>query len=79
MLLQTLLTLGGPLLAFAATSHETSHHIRNHQEVKKTMDMRGLQRLRNSTLAGRTEAFPTNGITGVNLGAWFVFGESSYV
>lgn len=39
------------------------------------MDMRGLSRLRNETLTGRA-IFPTGGFKGVNLGAWFVFGES---
>lgn len=37
------------------------------------MDMRGLSRLHNETLAGRA-VFPSSGIHGVNLGAWFVFG-----
>ena len=36
-------------------------------------DMRGLNRLRNSTIAGRA-IFPSGGIRGVNIGAWFVFG-----
>ncbi|KZV79249.1 glycoside hydrolase [Exidia glandulosa HHB12029] len=35
-------------------------------------DMRGLNRLWNSTLAGRA-IFPSGGIRGVNVGAWFVF------
>ncbi|KAF8322689.1 glycoside hydrolase [Clavulina sp. PMI_390] len=34
--------------------------------------MNGLQRLKNTTLVNR-DLFPTNGIHGVNLGAWFVF------
>lgn len=41
------------------------------------MDMRGLSRLRNETLTGRA-IFPSGGFKGVNLGAWFVFGESVF-
>lgn len=41
---------------------------------KLPMDMRGLRRLANETLAGRS-VFPTSGIRGVNIGSWFVFGE----
>lgn len=74
MLFATLFALAAPLSAWAAASPDASHEIHNRREMKRTMDMRGLQRLRNATLAGRTEAFQTNGITGVNLGAWFVFG-----
>lgn len=37
------------------------------------MDMRGLSRLANETLAGRA-VFPSGGFHGVNVGAWFVFG-----
>ena len=36
-------------------------------------DMRGLSRLLNGTLAGRA-TFPSEGIHGVNLGSWLVFG-----
>ncbi|EJD36695.1 glycoside hydrolase [Auricularia subglabra TFB-10046 SS5] len=36
------------------------------------VDMTGLNRLKNSTISGRA-IFPSNGIRGVNLGAWFVF------
>lgn len=39
------------------------------------MEMRGLSRLRNETLAGRA-VFPTGGFHGVNIGAWFVFGKN---
>lgn len=38
-------------------------------------DMRGLSRLANTTLTGRS-IFPTGGFRGVNVGSWFVFGES---
>ncbi|KZV81656.1 glycoside hydrolase [Exidia glandulosa HHB12029] len=35
-------------------------------------EMRGLHRLNNATIAGRA-IFPSGGIRGVNVGAWFVF------
>ena len=38
------------------------------------MDMRGLSRLSNTTLNERA-IFPSGGFRGVNVGAWFVFGE----
>jgi len=42
-------------------------------------EMRGLSRLHNVSLAGRSAAFPSAGIRGVNLGAWFVFGVSKLI
>lgn len=41
------------------------------------MDTRGLRRLANETLVGKRSIFPSNGIKGVNIGSWFVFGENN--
>lgn len=54
------------LLAFAAIA------VAAPAGLQTRMELRGLNRLRNSTLAGRA-VFPNNGFHGVNLGAWFVF------
>ncbi|EJD41338.1 WD40 repeat-like protein [Auricularia subglabra TFB-10046 SS5] len=58
---QTLVSLAVWILAAVATP-----------VVPMRQDMRGLNRLRNSTISGRA-IFPSGGIRGVNLGAWFVF------
>jgi hypothetical protein len=73
MLFSIFLAFGAPLLASAMSSRHFAEHRVRQSRIKKNMEIRGLQRLNNETLAGRVN-FPSGGINGVNLGSWFVFG-----
>lgn len=74
MLLSIFLAFGAPLLASAMSSRHRSEYRVRPSGVKKSMEIRGLQRLENQTLTGGAN-FPRDGIHGVNIGSWFVFGE----